>query len=323
MQKCLSFIFTVFFMQYLHAAYTLIPMDETQTNHLKAYGIAYLALEKGVEVDWLLNYKGGSFAIKSNTLLEKECLIRGVKYQNIADASMSSILDEIAQPEINMDAVRLEKAPKIAVYSPPGKLPWDDAVTLVLTYAEIPYTVIYDEEILDDKLVLYDWVHLHHEDFTGQYGKFFASYRTAPWYIQQQKDAEELARKRGFSKVSQEKLAVSKKIKEFVVGGGFMFAMCSATDSYDIALSAEGTDICHQVFDGDPMDPQAQEKLDYTKTFAFENFKISFNPMEYEYSDIDVPGIRPVEEKWITFPSLNFQQNGIKYPLCSLRITLI
>jgi hypothetical protein len=314
MQKCLSFIFTVFFMQYLHAAYTLIPMDETQTNHLKAYGIAYLALEKGVEVDWLLNYKGGSFAIKSNALLEKECLIRGVKYQNIADASMSSILDEIAQPEINMDAVRLEKAPKIAVYSPPGKLPWDDAVTLVLTYAEIPYTVIYDEEILDDKLVLYDWVHLHHEDFTGQYGKFFASYRTAPWYIQQQKDAEELARKRGFSKVSLEKLAVSKKIKEFVVGGGFMFAMCSATDSYDIALSAEGTDICHQVFDGDPMDPQAQEKLDYTKTFAFENFKISFNPMEYEYSDIDVPGIRPVEEKMDYFSLFEFSAKWDQVP---------
>jgi hypothetical protein len=301
-------------MQYLHAAYTLIPMDETQTNHLKAYGIAYLALEKGVEVDWLLNYKGGSFAIKSNTLLEKECLIRGVKYQNIADASMSSILDEIAQPEINMDAVRLEKAPKIAVYSPPGKLPWDDAVTLVLTYAEIPYTVIYDEEILDDKLVLYDWVHLHHEDFTGQYGKFFASYRTAPWYIQQQKDAEELARKRGFSKVSQEKLAVSKKIKEFVVGGGFMFAMCSATDSYDIALSAEGVDICHQVFDGDPMDPQAQEKLDYSKTFAFENFKISFNPMEYEYSDIDVPGIRPVEEKMDYFSLFEFSAKWDQVP---------
>ncbi len=216
MQKCHSFIFTLFFVQYLHAAYTLIPMDETQTNHLKAYGIAFLALEKGVEVDWLLNYKGGSFAIKSNTSLEKECLIRGVKYQNLADAAMSAILDEIAQPEINMDAVRLEKAPKIAVYSPPGKLPWDDAVTLVLTYAEMPY----DEEILDENLVLYDWLHLHHEDFTGQYGKFFASYRNAPWYLQQQKDAEELAKKRGFAKVSQEKLAVSKKIKEFVVGGG-------------------------------------------------------------------------------------------------------
>lgn len=301
-------------MHHLYAAYTLIPMDETQTNHLKAYGIAYLALEKGVEVDWLLNYKGGSFAIKSNTLIEKECLIRGVKYQNIPDASMSSILDEIAQPEINMDAVRLEKAPKIAVYSPPGKLPWDDAVTLVLTYAEIPYTVIYDEEILDDKLVLYDWVHLHHEDFTGQYGKFFASYRNAPWYIQQQKDAEELARKRGFSKVSQEKLAVSKKIKEFVVGGGFMFAMCSATDSYDIALSAEGVDICHQVFDGDPMDPQAQEKLDYTKTFAFENFKLVTNPMEYEYSDIDVPGIRPVEEKMDYFSLFEFSAKWDQVP---------
>ena len=314
MQKLFSFIFTVFFVQYLHAAYTLIPMDETQTNHLKAYGIAFLALEKGVEVDWLLNYKGGSFAIKSNTFLEKECLIRGVKYQIITDASMSSILDEIAQPEINMDAVRLEKAPKIAVYSPPGKLPWDDAVTLVLTYAEIPYTVIYDEEILDEELVLYDWLHLHHEDFTGQYGKFFANYRSAPWYIQQQKDAEELARKRGFSKVSQEKLAVSKKIKEFVVGGGFMFAMCSATDSYDIALSAEGIDICHQVFDGDPMDTQAQEKLDYSKTFAFENFKLVTNPMEYEYSDIDVPGIRAVEENMDFFSIFEFSAKWDQVP---------
>lgn len=307
MQKWISYIIVAFLSwNTSHAAYTLIPMDESQTNHLKAYGVAFHALNLGINVDWLLNYKGGSFAIPSNPILEKECVIRGVKYQVIPDASMAKILDEIAQPEINMDAIRLEKAPKIAVYSPPGKLPWDDAVTLVLTYAEIPYTVIYDTEILNDELVLYDWLHLHHEDFTGQYGKFYASYRNADWYIQQQKDAEALAKKNGFNKVSQSKLAVSKKIKEYVVGGGFMFAMCSATDSYDIALSAEGVDICHQVYDGDPMDPQAQQKLDYSKTFAFEKFKLVMNPMEYEYSDIDVPPMRPMEERMDYFSLFEF-----------------
>lgn len=306
MQKLFVLIFFSVWTSVSYASYTLIPMDETQSNHLKAYGIAYLALEKQIDVDWLLNYKGGSFALKSSPVIEKECIIRGVKYQTIADATMTAILSEIAQPEENMDAVRLEKAPKIAVYSPPGKLPWDDAVTLVLTYAEIPYTIIYDTEILENKLALYDWLHLHHEDFTGQYGKFYASFHNAPWYIQQQKDAEQLAKKLGFDKVSQEKLAVSKKIKEFVVGGGFMFAMCSATDSYDIALSAEGVDICHTIYDGDPADAQAQQKLDYTKTFAFENFKLSMNPMEYEYSDIDVPPMRPMEERLDFFSLFEF-----------------
>lgn len=307
MQKWISFVLVLFsVLTSAQAAYTLIPMDESQSNHMKAYGIAYWALDKGIEVDWLLNYKGGSFALKSNPAVEKECVIRGVKFQTIPDASMTGILEEIALPEVNMDAVRLEKAPKIAVYSPPGKLPWDDAVTLVLTYAEIPYTVIYDSEILNDELVLYDWLHLHHEDFTGQYGKFYASYHNAEWYIQQQKDAEALAKKHGFSKVSQEKLAVAKKIKEYVVGGGFMFAMCSATDTYDIALSAEGTDICHQVYDGDGMDPQAQQKLDFSKTFAFEKFKLIMNPMEYEYSDIDVPPIRPMDEKMDYFSIFEF-----------------
>lgn len=281
-------------------------MDEVQTNHLKAYGIAYWALEKGVQVDWLLNYRGGSFAIKSNPNIEKECTIRGVKYEVVPDASMANILDEIARPDVNMDAVRLEKAPKIAVYSPPSHLPWDDAVTLVLTYAEIPYTTIYDTEILENELALYDWLHLHHEDFTGQYGKFYAAYRNADWYIQQQKEAEELAQKHGFSKVSQEKLAVAQKIKEYVVGGGFMFAMCSATDTYDIALAAEGTDICHTPFDGDPMDPQAQEKLDYSKTFAFENFKIVHNLYEYEVSDINVSPQRPMSEKLDYFSLFEF-----------------
>lgn len=307
MQKSLSLFITLLIsITIVRAAYTVIPMDDSQTNHLKAYGIAYWALEQGVNVNWLLNYKGGSFAIPSKSEIEKECIIRGVKFETLPDASMLNVLDHISQPEVNMDAVRLEKAPKIAVYSPDSKLPWDDAVTLVLTYAEIPYTLIYDTEILEDELVLYDWLHLHHEDFTGQYGKFYAAYRNASWYIQQQKDAEALAQKHGFSKVSDAKLAVAQKIKEYVVGGGFMFAMCSATDTYDIALSAENTDICHQVFDGDPMDPQAQEKLDFSKTFAFENFKINKNLYEYEVSDIDVPPVRPMDEKMDYFSLFEF-----------------
>lgn len=271
-----------------YASFILIPMDETQTNHLKAYGIAYWVLEKGVSLDWLLNYKGGSFAMSYNPLFEKECLIRDVKYQVIADATMSSILTEIAEPEVNMDAVRLEKAPKVAVYSPKTKSPWDDAVTLALTYAEIPYEVIYDEEIIEGKLPMYDWLHLHHEDFTGQYGKFWSAYKNADWYINQVSESEERAKNLGFMKVSQEKLAVAQKIRDFVMGGGFMFAMCSATDSYDIALSAAGVDICAQMFDGDGADPNAQSKLNYDNCFAFENFKLSNNPWEYEYSDIDV-----------------------------------
>jgi hypothetical protein len=296
------------------AAYLLIPMDESQRNHMKAYGVAYWILDKGTEVDWLLNYRGGSFAVKYGTAIEKECLVRGVSFEQISDAAMANILDEIALPEVNMDAVRLEKAPKVAVYSPKGKLPWDDAVTLVLTYAEIPYTVLYDTEILNGELALYDWLHLHHEDFTGQYGKFYGSYRNAEWYINQQRDAEALARSQGFSKVSDAKLAVSKKIQEYVAGGGFMFAMCSATDSYDIALAAEGVDICHQVFDGDPMDPSAQQKLDYSKTFAFEKFQLILNPYEYEFSDIDVPAQRPVAENLDYFSIFEFSAKWDQVP---------
>jgi hypothetical protein len=289
-------------------------MDENQRNHMKAYGIAYWTLNKGIEVDWLLNYRGGSFAIKYVQTVEKECMIRGVSYEQISDAAMSNILDEIARPEVNMDAVRLEKAPKVAVYSPKDKLPWDDAVTLVLTYAEIPYTILYDNEILNGELALYDWLHLHHEDFTGQYGKFYGAYRNAEWYINQQRAAEAMARAQGFSKVSQAKLAVSKKIQEYVSGGGFMFAMCSATDSYDIALAAEGVDICHQVFDGDPMDPQAQQKLDYSKTFAFEKFQLVLNPYEYEFSDIDVPSQRPMPENLDYFSIFEFSAKWDQVP---------
>ncbi len=271
----------------MHAAYLLIPMDMAQKDHLKSYGIAYWVLQNGMKVDWLLNYRGGSFALKFVKPVENECLIRNVSYEIIADAQYTKILKDISNPEVNKDVIKLEKSPKVAVYSPKTKQPWDDAVTLVLTYAEIPYDVVYDDDVLEGKLPEYDWLHLHHEDFTGQYGKFYRSYSNAPWYKEEVRTQEAMAAKHGFSKVSQLKLAVVKKIRDYVLGGGFMFAMCSATDSYDIALAAEGVDICHQVFDGDAIAPQAQQRLDFKKSFAFENFKLEMNPMIYEYSNID------------------------------------
>ncbi len=269
-------------------------MDESQTDHLKAYGITYWVLNSEIEAWWLLNYRGGSFAFQHSRAFERECLTRGVKYEVIPDARFDAIIAEIANPEKNMDAMKLEKAPKIAVYTPEFNFregtsvqPWDDAVTLVLTYAEIPYETVYDTEVLGDELAQYDWLHLHHEDFTGQHGRFYRAYHTADWYRRQVAYQESLAEENGFGKVSQAKLAVVKKVREFVGGGGFMFAMCSATDSYDIALAAEGLDICAEMYDGDPVDPSAQGKLDYSRTFAFENFKLRRNPLEYEFSDID------------------------------------
>lgn len=270
------------------ATYLLIPMDEGQKNHLKAYGVAYYALEHEVEVTWLLNYRGGAFMMKHADQLERECRLRGVSSEAIADGQSSEILSYIADPSVNMDAVRLQKAPKIAVYSPKSKLPWDDAVTLVLTFAEIPYDVVYDEEVIGGMLPTYDWLHLHHEDFTGQYGKFWGSYRNAQWYIEDVRAQEAMAQKLGYSKVSMLKLAVAKKIRDFVQGGGFLFAMCSAPDSYDIALAAENVDICEAMFDGDPMQPDAQNHLDYSRCFAFKDFRISTNPSEYEVSTIDI-----------------------------------
>ena len=272
----------------VQASYLLIPMDEPQRNHLKAYGVAYWALQREVEVTWLLNYRGGAFMMKYADAFEKECRLRGISYEVIADGQSADILSYIADPAVNMDAVRLQKAPKIAVYSPKNKLPWDDAVTLVLTYAEIPYDIVYDEEVISGVLPKYDWLHLHHEDFTGQYGKFWGNYRTQQWYIEDVKTQEAMAHKLGFSKVSQLKLAVSHKIRDFVAGGGFLFAMCSAPDSYDVALAAENVDICDVMFDGDPMQPDAQNHLDYSKTFAFKDFRISTNPAEYEISTIDI-----------------------------------
>jgi hypothetical protein len=270
------------------ANYILIPMDKAQKNHLKAYGIAYWVLQKiGQEVDWLLNYRGGSFGTKFDPRIQNELSIRGVSFLVISSAQYNQVLAEIASPSANMDVVKLEKAPKIAVYSPKTKQPWDDAVTLVLTYAEIPYDLIYDDEIMQGKLIDYDWLHLHHEDFTGQQGKFYAMARNQAWYVQEKKELEALAKKWGFSKISQLKLAIVKRIREYVIGGGFMFAMCSATDTFDIALAAEGLDICESMYDGDGTDPQAQEKLNFQNTFAFKNFRLEKNPYVYEYSDID------------------------------------
>ncbi len=289
-----------------NASYIFIPMDESQNNHLKAYGIAYFSIDQGIKVDWLLNYQGGSFMIKYNEKIENECSVRGVSFNIIADVQSTQILRSISSPEVNQDVVRLEKAPKIAIYSPSNKQPWDDAVTMALIYAEIPYEVIYDEEVLSNLLPLYDWLHLHHEDFTGQYGKFYASYKNASWYKEQKIEYERLANKLGYNKVSQEKLAVAKKIKEYIYGGGFLFAMCSATDSYDIALSAEGTDICAQMFDGDGMDPSAQEKLDFSKTLAFKDFSIVKNPNQYEFSSIDATRSRKIKAEIDFFTLFDF-----------------
>jgi hypothetical protein len=276
-----------------HAAYLLIPMDETQRNHLKAYGIAYWTLEREVEVSWLLNYRGGSFMSRYYEQVERELKIRGVSYEIIADVQAAQIIREISSPEVNMDEVKLHKAPKIAVYSPDNKLPWDDAVTLVLTYAEIPYDVIYDIEVMEGVLPMYDWLHLHHEDFTGQYGKFWRSFRNAGWYRNEVSLNEETARMLGFNKVSEMKLAVAKKIRDFIAGGGYMFAMCSAPDSFDIALAADGVDIVDVMFDGDPVEPDAQQKLNYNNTLAFTDFTLITNPYIYKKSDIDVTDTRP------------------------------
>ena len=278
----------------LQAAYIFIPMDEkSQSNHLKAYGITYWVLQNNVEAWWLLNYQGGSFAFKHNVLFEKECRTRNVQFEILPDAQFNQILLEISNPEVNMEAIKLEVAPKIAVYTPEFNSkgekiqPWDDAVTMALSHAEIPYEVIYDDKVINDMLPQYDWLHLHHEDFTGQYGKHYASFRNQPWYVENVKRMEKMAQQLGFKKVSQLKLAVVKKIKEYIGGGGFMFAMCSATDTYDIALAAEGIDICESVFDGDSSDGQADAKLDFSKTFAFKDFNLIKNPMVYEYSSID------------------------------------
>ena len=266
----------------------LIPMDLSQTDHLKAYGITFHALEDGLKADWLLNYRGGSFMIDQNEKIISECLLSEVYFEQISLSQATQIYAEVQSEDNNMDVVRLEKAPKIAVYVPPGFAPWDDAVTLALEYAGVKYDKIWNDEILRGDLEKFDWLHLHHEDFTGQYGKFYGSFSNAQWYIDQQILYENDAKKNGFNKVSEMMKSVSLTIKNFVGQGGFLFAMCSATDSYDISLAAENVDICASVFDGDAADPDAQNKLDFSKTFAFKDFKIDMNPYVYEYSDIDI-----------------------------------
>ncbi len=306
------------------AAYLLIPMDDSsQKNHLKAYGITFYSLLKGKKVQWLLNYRGGSFLLEDNEDFRNECVIRGVSYEAVSESQALDILAFISSPSQNMESVILEKAPKIAVYSPKDKQPWDDAVTMVLQYAEIPYDVVYDQEVLDEKLLLYEWLHLHHEDFTGQYGKFYGAFRTAPWYIENKMNAEKQAAEMGYSKVSQQKLDVVLKIRNFVLGGGFMFAMCSATDSFDIALAAHGLDICETMFDGDPSDSGYQNKLDYSQTFAFTDFVLERNPTIYEFSNIDTTRKRQVlrtedyfelkefSAKWDVVPSMLCQNHTL------------
>lgn len=294
MKKLIIVLLLLFVLLDLKAAYVLIPMDGTQKNHLKSYGLTFWILQQDVEVSWLLNYKGGSFMFKHHPTLEQECVIRGISYQVIADGQRDNILLEISDPQSNMDEMRLQKAPKIAVYTPKSKLPWDDAVTLALTYAEVPYDIVYDEEVISGALPLYDWLHLHHEDFTGQFGKFWAAYRTSQWYQEDVRSTEAIANKLGFAKVSQLKLAVANKIKEFTAGGGYLFAMCSAPDSYDVALAAENVDIVDVMFDNDGIDPEANIHLNYDNCFAFTDFKIVLNPYEYEISNIDVSTTRMV-----------------------------
>lgn len=308
------------------ASFILLPMDETtQQNHLKAYGITYWCLDKNYKASWLLNYRGGSFLLPDAEEIRKECKIRGVSFEILSDGEEARILDEISSPSQNMETVVLEKAPKIAVYTPKGKQPWDDAVTLVLTYAEIPFTPIYDEEVLSDQLLLYDWLHLHHEDFTGQYGKFYGAYKNAPWYIEQKKDAEALATKLGYSKVSQEKGAVAKKIRDFVIGGGFMFAMCSATDSFDIALAADGVDICEAMFDGDASAANYQSKMNYNNSFAFKDFILERRPEQYEFSDIDMTMKRriPMDKDYFTLMEFSAKWDPIPSMLCQNHTQLV
>ena len=298
---------------------------ESQKNHLKAYGLTYWVLSKEQKIKWLLNFRGGSFLLPDTQEIQRECQIRGISFEVLSDSKTESILEEISSPSQNMEAVILEKAPKIAVYTPKGKLPWDDAVTMVLEYAEIPYETIYDEEVLNDALLAFDWLHLHHEDFTGQYGKFYGAYKAASWYIEEKKDAETLATTLGYQKVSQEKLDVALKIRDYVIGGGFMFAMCSATDSFDIALSAEGIDICEAMFDGDGSDPGYQNKIDYNKTFAFTNYILERNPNVYEFSSIDMTQKRAVSKTSDYFSLMEFSAKWDPIPtmLCQNHTALV
>lgn len=306
-------------------AYLLLPMDVEQTNHLKAYGIAYWALQKGNTLEWLLNYRGGSFLIPYFEEIQQECILRGVRTEIVADAARLQILDNIARPDINMDVIKMEKAPKIAVYAPEDKQPWDDAVIMALDYAEIPYDRIYDAEVIEGKLKEYDWLHLHHEDFTGQYGRFYKTFNHMIWYKKQVADNEAQAAKYGFSKVSKMKLYVALTIKSYVADGGFLFAMCSGADSFDIALAAQNVDICAQMYDGDPIDPEANQKLDFTQTLAFHNFALIDDPLHYEFSKIDATESRRVSpnQDYFTLFEYSAKWDPIPTMLCQNHTQII
>jgi hypothetical protein len=283
------------------ADHLLIPMDDVQTDHLKAYGVAYWCLQQGYNVEWLLNYRAGSFLADTRANLENVCLLRGVTYERVSPAQVGQIRSIIESE--NMEVVELEKAPAVAIFTPPNKEPWDDAVTLALTYAEIPYETVWDEEVLEGELENYDWLHLHHEDFTGQYGKFYGAYHSTTWYQQEEAINEMTARALGFSKVPKLKLAVARAIKDYISRGGFVFAMCSAPETIDIALAAWNTDIVPKEYDGDPYDPDCLDKLDYSECLAFENFWVSLKALEYRHSNIDT---HPERREYILSPDADF-----------------
>jgi len=318
-------VLLVLLIQTANAAFILIPMDEKQANHLKAYGITYWTLEQGIEVKWLLNYRGGSFLVQNQQALASECLVRGVSFETLADGQANNLLADIAREDMNQDAVSMQKAPKVAVYSPPNKQPWDDAVTLVLTYAEIKFDVIYDEDILNGKLKDYDWLHLHHEDFTGQFGKFFQAYQHTPWYQEEMRINKELAQKMGFMKVSEMKKVVAREIYQYISNGGFLFAMCAATDTYDIARAVGETDMCESMFDGDPADPTMNDHLDFTHTLAFQNFIINRNPYEYKFSNIDVSTSRKVtrEQDYFTLFQFSAKWDPVPTMLCQNHVNMV
>ena len=323
----MKYLFVIIFLfEFIFSQKILIPMDQVQKDHLKAYGTTFWVLGEKIKVEWLLNYRGGSFLMDSYPKIEQECRLRGVSFEIINVDQNLAIYNEI---EINnMDIVLLEKPPKIAIYTPPNKQPWDDAVTLALTYAEVPYKTLWDEEVFNGTLSQYDWLHLHHEDFTGQYGKFYRNYHTASWYIDQQNQFEQMAIKLGFDSVHTQKKMLAQMIKNYVNNGGFLFAMCSATDSFDIALATQNIDVAHSVFDGTPIQKDLIDKLKYNETLAFKDFKIISDPMVYEYSDIDYPPsnnpiVRGAEADYFTLFSFSAKYDPVPTMLTQNHISNI